>query len=144
MDLANYHRYNAFAEEERRLEVENDLGGKKKKMRKLRRKIKFLKGKLKMDSERREKDLVKARKKENMKLSQRIVMHARRHQMLKFSSQMVHDVETDRKINKELDNAVPQCTEVLEMALYDTKEEEAQKELEHEESLVAKFEHWGL
>jgi Ca2+-binding EF-hand superfamily protein len=136
--------YNAFAEEERRLEVENDLGGKKKKMRKLRRKIKFLKGKLKMDSERREKDLVKARKKENMKLSQRIVMHARRHQMLKFSSQMVHNVETDRKINKELDNAVPQCTEVLEMALYDTKEEEAQKELEHEESLVAKFEHWGL
>ena len=71
-------------------------------------------------------------------------MHHRRHRMLEFCKKIEDEVETDRKINKEGDTAVPHCTGVLEMALYDTTEAEAEKELERELSLITKFNRWGL
>ena len=113
-------------------------------MTKLRRKIKFLKEKLKVDTDKLEAELVVSRKTEYNKLSQRIVMHTRRQKMLEFCQSIKINVENDRKINEETNKIVPDCTEVLQMAFYDTTESDAKKLLEREESLVEKFKNWGL
>ena len=103
-----------------------------------------MKNKLKLDTERLESDLVQSRRNEYKKLSKRIVSDFRHQNILESSRKIVSEVERDRKNNEEIDRSVPHCTKVLEMAFYDKMEENAQKELENEETLIEKFNSWGL